>query len=267
MDDLVFLKHLDKVVFMNVTEDTQFIENILLDMVNKTVYNTTQDNYFVGFPVQTNINDNRSVTQNTPFYDENTVGTVRFLDEKWVEEFFSKDYIDSMKSNLGRKMSIPESTKYMIITEMRELRKIHCTHVYKYHCEKTMKQKFCNAVIKRKINNRSKPYEIIKADNITDQWLYETAVGLHNCHDWYRDVMDPKKTDQVFALPVAAVAQLCSDVPEKRDDAPLIYYPQHGEGSCGISAFSSAFFYMFDKDLGAKIFSKKKGYEEFKYSC
>ena len=136
MDDLVFLKHLDKVVFMNVTEDTKFIENILPDMVNKNVYNTTQDNYFVGFPVQTNTNDNRSVTQDTPFYDENTVGTVRFLDEKWVEEFFSKDYIDSMKSNLGRKMSIPESTKYMIITEMIELRKLHCTHVYKYHCEK-----------------------------------------------------------------------------------------------------------------------------------
>ena len=98
---------------------------------------------------------------------------------------------------------------------MRKLRKLYCTHVYKYHCEITMEQKFCNAVIKRKMNKRSKPYEIIKADNITDQWLFETAVGLHNCHDWYRDVMDPKKTDQVFALPVAAVAQLCSDVPEK----------------------------------------------------
>ena len=74
--------------------------------------------------------------------------------------------------------------------------------------------------------------------------------------------MDPTKTDQVFELPVAAVAQLGSYVPEKVDDAPIICYPQHGEGSCGISAFSSAFFYMFDKDLGAKIYSQKKGYME-----
>ena len=69
-------------------------------------------------------------------------------------------------------------------------------------------------------------------------------------------------------VPVAAVAMLCSYVPEKVDDAPIICYPQHGEGSCGISAFSSAFFYMFDKDLGAKIYSQKKEYiGEFKYSC
>ena len=85
MDDLVFLKHLDKVVFMNVTEDTNFIQKILPDMVNKNVYNPTQDRYFVGFPVNTNTNENSAVTQNTPFYDHNTVGTVRFLDEKWVK--------------------------------------------------------------------------------------------------------------------------------------------------------------------------------------
>ena len=120
MDDLVFLKHLDKVVFMNVTEDTQFIENILPDMVNKNVYNTTQDNYFVGFPVQTNTNDNSAVTQNTPFYNNNTVGTVRFLDEKWVKEFYPTPYIVSIKSNLERKTRIPDSTKNKIDTEMRE---------------------------------------------------------------------------------------------------------------------------------------------------
>ena len=27
-------------------------------------------------------------------------------------------------------------------------------------------------------------------DHIAEKWLYETAVGLHNCQDWYDEVVD-----------------------------------------------------------------------------
>ena len=56
----------------------------------------------------------------------------------------------TIKANLGRQTRIPDSTKNKIDTEMRELRKLHCTHVYKYHCEITMEQKFCNAAMTKK---------------------------------------------------------------------------------------------------------------------
>ena len=198
MDDLVFLKHLDIIAYTNVKEDTNFITNILPGMKNKNVYNHTQGKYFVGFPLQMKQNEFNTVTENTPFYDHNTVGTVRFLDEKWVKEFCPLPFILSIKSSEGRKMNIPTFTKNKIEEEMRELRKIHCTHVYKYHCEISMEQKFCNVVMTKKTIHSDIPYEIMKADNITKKWLYETVVGLHNYEAWYRDVMDPKQTDKVF---------------------------------------------------------------------
>ena len=90
--------------------------------------------------------------------------------------------------------------------------------------------------------------------------MYDAAIILHNCEAWDNDVMDPKKTNQVFELPVAAVAK---DVikPRKENDAPISYYPQ--DRTCGISLFSSAFHYMFDKNLAAKIHSNKQGYIEY----
>ncbi len=260
MDDLVFLKHLDKIAYMNVKEDKSFITNILPYMKNNNVYNDTQDIYFVGFPVHLKQNEFSTITENTPFYDQNTVGTVRFLDERWVTKFCPTPFILNIKSSVGRKMTIPLFTKNLIQQEMGELRKIHCTHVYKYHCKISMAQKFCNVVMTKKTIHNDIPYEIMKADNITKNWLYETVVGLHGCEAWYRDVMDPKKTDKVFPLPVASVAKICPYVPKKIDNAPKITYPQKGEGSCGVSAFSSSFSYMFDQDLGAKIYSRKKDY-------
>ena len=42
----------------------------------------------------------------------------------------------------------------------------------------------------------------------------------------------------------------------------MLRYPQHSEGVCGISAFSSAFFYGFDQNLALIIYQKKKEYRE-----
>ena len=60
--------------------------------------------------------------------------------------------------------------------------------------------------------------------------------------------MDKKKTSQVFELPVAAAAKN-NIKPRKENDAPVLYYPQDGKGTCGISLLSSAFHYMFEKNF------------------
>ena len=78
-------------------------------------------------------------------------------------------------------------------------------------------------------------------DVIQKEWLYEVAVKLHNCQDWYDKVTDPKVTNKVFELPVAAVAKSITK-PRKEENAPDLHFPQNGKGTCGISALSSAFF-------------------------
>ena len=37
--------------------------------------------------------------------------------------------------------------------------------------------------------------------------MYETTVGLHGCSDWFNDVIYPRKTNQDFTLPAAALSQ------------------------------------------------------------
>jgi len=43
-------------------------------------------------------------------------------------------------------------------------------------------------------------------------------------------------------------------------DAPALRYIQKGAGTCGISAFSSALYYMFDQNLSTIIINQKDGY-------
>ena len=78
-------------------------------------------------------------------------------------------------------------------------------------------------------------------DEITKEWRYKVAVKLHQCQDWYDTMTDPKVTNKVFELPVAAVAKSIQK-PYKEHDTPVLYYPQNGKGTCGISALSSAFY-------------------------
>ena len=93
-------------------------------------------------------------------------------------------------------------------------------------------------------------------DIISKKRLYGTAVVLHNCEPWYNNVMDPKETNQVSELPVAAVAKN-NIKPRKENDALVLYYPQDGKGTFGVSSLSSAFNYMFENNLAAKIHSNK----------
>ena len=43
-------------------------------------------------------------------------------------------------------------------------------------------------------------------DEITKEWLNKVAVKLHQCQDWYNTVMNPKVTNKIFELPVAAAS-------------------------------------------------------------
>ena len=88
------------------------------------------------------------------------------------------------------------------------------------------------------------------------QQLFCTIMKLDTMMSWI------KKTNLVFALPVAAVAK---DVikPWKGNDAPILYYPQDRKGTCGVSLLSSVHYYIFDKNLATKINSNKQGYIEF----
>ena len=65
----------------------------------------------------------------------------------------------------------------------------------------------------------------------------------------------------MFELPVAAVSK--NDIkPRKENDAPVLFYPQDGKGTCGVSSLSSAFHYMFEKNIAAKTHSNKQGHIE-----
>ena len=79
-------------------------------------------------------------------------------------------------------------------------------------------------------------------DEITKEWRYKVAVKLHQCQYWYDTVTGPKVTNKVFKDPVAAVAKSVAKTC-KENDAPVLYYPQNGNGTYGISALSSTFYY------------------------
>ena len=69
--------------------------------------------------------------------------------------------------------------------------------------------------------------------------------------------MDSKVTNTVFELPAAAVAKL-TPKPCEEDDFPLLNYPQNGKGTCGVSAWSSSFYYWCDTYLTSLIYFAKK---------
>ena len=174
------------------------------------------------------------------------------------QRFLQHAFVTRLHSNADQRLVIPKFTKDAIIEEMNYLRSIHCTYVHKLTCPKTMQQKFCNAIMTNKLQNKTakKKFEKMLGDIVTEEWLYGTAVGLHGCSDWFNDVMDQRKTNQVFELPVASLIQ---NVPKKEKEiiAPVLNYPQDREGACIVLTLSSAFFYMLDIILAAKIFQKK----------
>ena len=271
IDDLVFLKHLDSIMYVDCDTFRNFRGEILNKVKNKDAYGRWERKYYVGFPDPDQnkkalkkyyaSDSTQEAITNTPEYDTHTIGSIRFLNEAWVDKNCTAAYKISLSKNTNRKQKIQTFTRNKITNEMTKLREMHCTHIYKFTCPVSLEHKFCNAVMNMKRGKTSSDALIaMKGDIITSEWLYEVAVTMHNNHSWYRSVMDPKVTNQFFELPVGAAA--CSTMlsPSKVEGAPALIYPQKGDGSCGVSAFASAFYYLFDKDLGANIINKKEGY-------
>ena len=70
---------------------------------------------------------------------------------------------------------------------------------------------------------------------------------------------DPKVTNKVFEASVAALEKTIPK-PCKENDGPVLYYPQNGKGTCGISALSSAFYFRYDTNLASLIHLQRSGY-------
>ena len=85
---------------------------------------------------------------------------------------------------------------------------------------------------RRQSRNRSENFEILYEDEVTKEWLYTVSVEMNNCKAWYDDVMNPETTDKIYHLPVAAVLQDSSSVPERVRDAPELKYPQYNRHIC-----------------------------------
>ena len=187
----------------------------------------------------------------------------RFLDSKWILKNLTTDQIRTIKQTPNRQCQLPNDVLQKIESNMQELRQQNITHIYKYTCQTTYKMKFCN-VIPRRIQRRERGqdanYEKMWGDEVTKEWLYTTAVVLNSCEDWYNTVVDPSTTDRIYELPVASVATDMHSSPPRVPDAPDLKYPQNGEGTCGISAFSSAFHFCFNETLSLAIYQKRHEY-------
>ena len=179
---------------------------MVLDKVKiAEVFNESTKQYQVGFPSYVIIDENEEdrplPTYKTPLYDHETKGSVCFLDQEWVKKC-EKEYILQLKQQLNRTHPIPDYVEHSILSEMQRLCSLHHTHVYKYNCKMTLKQKFGDALLEKKNKGTTSSFQYMKGDIITKKQLYDTVVVLHGCQKWYDDVMDKKVTNKVFELPV-----------------------------------------------------------------
>ena len=196
---------------------------------------------------------------NSPIYDRKSEGYVRFLDPKWIKEHCQNKFIVQLKYNINRALTVTDYVKEGIQRNMTYLRNLHCTHVYKFTCKKTLEQKFCTTIMTKKKKSTTQSFEYMFGNEIKKEWLYEVAVKLHQCLYWYDIVMDPKVSNKVFELPVAAVAKYIEKTCKEHDDF-VLKYPQNGKGTCGISALSSTFYYRYDTNLASLIHLQASGY-------
>ena len=78
---------------------------------------------------------------------------------------------------------------------------------------------------RKQSRNRPDNLEILYEEEVTKEWLYTVSIEINNCKAWFHDVMNPETTDKIYHLPVAAVLQGSSSVPERIRDAPELKYP------------------------------------------
>ena len=266
-DDLIFLNRLVSLSYVNFrAKDYPEKERFMETVSNPGAINIFKDKYlWIGY------SDTSKKSSNKEWYshfmkEDFGKGSARVLRNQWIVDNVEESFISNLKQerNWDRSFTISKKTRKKIGNNMASLRAKNVTRIYKYTCETTYQMKFCNAVaVRQQKSNKSKmKFEAIKTDEITKEWLYVTAVKMNNCLNWFNKVMDPAVTDKFFELPTAAVLKKTLTIPSKVANAPILQYPQQMEGICGISAFSSCFYYRFDRHLGFMIYRHKQKYKE-----
>ena len=252
-DDIIFLKHLRKMGYFE-TSYKNFNDEIYTKIANQEAYKVFEKGYYVGFPGNHNEDEG-------DIDDENEMlGSIRLLDNNWVKQYTTQTYRTRCLNSKNRILDMTKNTLGIIKREMKKLCENNVTHIHKYECPTTYKTKYCNAIPnKRGIANKEETFSIMKGDKITEEWLFQTAVGLNNCKEWYTEVTDKSKCDETFPLPVASCHRDMIK-PDEIKHSPEICFPQENEGTCGISAFSSAFAYLYDTKMGLGIYIKKTEY-------
>ena len=243
-DDITFVKHLQFIGYYE-SQHSSFESDVMLKITNTNAFSTEVDGYFVGFPAS-----------------QTSHGSIRLLEQKWVDEHLPDKFKTSLMEAKNQKKPIPKKTKQNLMNDMKKLTEHNVTHVHKYKCKTTLKTLYCNAISNPRGAGKGKyNYECMYGDQITEEWLFQTVVGLNGDLGWYQRITDPSVCNETFELPVASVIET-DKKPVQDQDAPLITYPQEGEGTCGISAFSSAFAYNFDVQLAARLIQEKQNYLE-----
>ena len=246
-DDIFFLKSLGYVGYYDKKHDS-FRNDVRAKVVNIDALEENESKYFVGFPDK----------------DKEGQGSIRLLSSEWIDEHLSNQFVESLKKSKNQKKPLPLATKRAIHKDIKKLSEHNVTHVHKYKCKTTFKTLYCNALPRPNGYGKGKGFstnfEIMYNDQITEEWLYQTVVGLNGNHEWYDKIMDPSLCNHTFELPVASV--ITGEIkPMEEAHAPIVRYPQEGEGTCGISALSSAFAFNFDVQLGTKLIAEKENYK------
>ena len=120
-------------------KDTEFKTNILNKASNHKVYYPIQATYYVGFPSvakrdskQKGSQGKQIISENTPVYEQRKKDQYNQYNQY---DFCNKPFVTKLQSNANRRLIIPKFPKDAIIEEMKNLRSIHCTHVYKFACQ------------------------------------------------------------------------------------------------------------------------------------
>ena len=94
---------MEKKSFINTeTMKENDLESILDEVTNRHTYNEQKTKYFVGFPWDVVTHDSpgaQGSTNDTPIYDQQTTGSIQFLETDWSKKFCDEEYIENLESH------------------------------------------------------------------------------------------------------------------------------------------------------------------------
>ena len=171
-DDMIFLQNLRYIGYYD-SQSSPF-QALSHRIYNRKALNEDEKFYFIGFP--------EKAGQKTVATNRKHTGDIRILEYEWIRENCNKPFIVKVKNQLNRTQPVPNKTLQNIKNEMKTLSAKNVTHVHKYTCPTTLKTKYCNSIINKKGNkDLENSVTIMKGDQIIEDWLYQTAVGLNKC--------------------------------------------------------------------------------------